>query len=488
MANITVEWEPQPRQKTFLEACGLAHPFADHGPKPPEADVIGYGGAAGGGKSDALLMIGVIAGLTYPGAKVGYFRRKYTQLEGPGGAIMRSHELMNDWAKWNGTQRRWTLPTSSILEFCYCDNEKDVHNYQSSQFDIICFDEGTQFTDFQYRYMISRNRATVDYDSFEPFTAIGTNPGGPGHQWFKQQFVDIGPSEEVHQVEIEEGIFEDHIFIPAYLSDNEILQKRDPNYKNRLASQGETVKKQLLEGDWDSFEGQYFTEWTRNIHTVKPFDIPSYWKKFRSLDYGLDCTACYWHAVDQEGKIYTYRELWQPDLNLKEAAERIIELTPPTERDEIAYTVASPDLWNRRQDTGFSGVEIMNKKVRSMNKGSLNLTKADDRRVPGWRAMKTYIDPYEDDSQGQENATMTAKWVIFNDSMKLIESMPVLMHDENNPNDVDDEPHWATHAAESCRYMIMSRPPLKSLTDEEKKARKRRRKQRIKPKSDVTGY
>ena len=102
--------------------------------------------------------------------------------------------------------------------------------------------------------------------------------------------------------------------------------------------------------------------------------------------------------------------------------------------------------------------------------------------------LKTYIDPYEDDSQGQENARKTAKWVVFNDNKKLIESMPVLMHDENNPNDVDDEPHWATHAAESCRYMIMSRPPLKSLTDEEKKARKRRRKQIVKPRSDVTGY
>ena len=487
MANITVDWEPQPRQETFLESCGLAHPFTQQNPSPAEADVIGYGGAAGGGKSDAMLLIGIIAGLTYPGAKVGYFRRTYSQLEGPGGAIMRSHELMNEWAKWNGTKRRWTLPTSSILEFCYCDNEKDVHNYQSSQFDIICFDEGTQFTKFQYRYMITRNRATVDYDSFNPFMAIGTNPGGPGHQWFKKQFVDIGPEEEVHEIEIN-GETEKHIFIPAHLSDNEILQERDPNYRSKLASQGEVIAKQLLEGDWDSFEGQYFTEWTRNIHTVKPFEIPSYWKKFRSLDYGLDCTACYWHAVDPQGKIYTYRELWQPDLNLREAAERIIELTPPTEREEITYTVASPDLWNRRQDTGLSGVEIMYKKQREMKRGNLNLTKADNRRVPGWRAMKTYIEVFEDDSQGQENSYLTANWVVFNDNKKLIESMPALLHDENNANDVADEPHWATHAPESCRYMVMSRPPAESLTEEQKREKKRRRKKRVSPRSDVTNY
>ena len=114
--RIEVQWWPQPRQLTFLRV-GLSHPFDGGEPGRPVADVIGYGGSAGGGKSDSLLLAGIIAGLTWPGINVGYFRREYPQLEGPGGAIMRSQEIMSGWAKWNGTQRRWTLPTGSILQF-----------------------------------------------------------------------------------------------------------------------------------------------------------------------------------------------------------------------------------------------------------------------------------------------------------------------------------------------------------------------------------
>lgn len=143
------------------------------------ADVIGYGGSAGGGKSDALLMAGIIACLSFPGCNVGYFRREYPQLEGPGGAIMRSHELITGLARWNGSLRRWTFPNGSVLQFCHAKDEKDVYNYQSQQFDLILIDEATQFTRFQYRYLRTRNRATVP--GVKPFTALATNPGNVGH-------------------------------------------------------------------------------------------------------------------------------------------------------------------------------------------------------------------------------------------------------------------------------------------------------------------
>lgn len=472
--DVSIDWLPQPRQLTFLDVCGLDHPFTGEKPKPAKADVIGYGGAAGGGKSDALLLIGIIAGLTYPGLKVGYFRRKYTQLEGPGGAIMRAHELMNDWAEWHGGNRRWTLPTGSILEFCYCARENDVYNYQSSQFDIILFDEGTHFTEYQYRYMLTRNRATVKYEGFKPFVAIGTNPGGVGHQWFKKQFVDIGSPEEVHKVEIE-GEGEEHIFIPAFLSDNLVLQDRDPNYESKLRSQGEIVRKQLLEGDWDAFAGQYFPEWRKKIHTTEEFEIPHHWKRFRSLDYGLDCTACYWWAVDGQGKLYIYRELHQPNLNLSQAAKKIRELTHTLE--DISYTVASPDLWNRRQDTGKAGIEIMNKA------GLTGLVKADNRRIPGWRVLREHLQPYED-----EQGVLTAKIQIFNHCINAISNLPSLLHDENNPEDASDYPHDITHAPESIRYGVMSRPPIRSYNDEELDTRKRKREKMLASRDKITGY
>src|SRR5690606_13931290 len=121
---------------------------------------------------------------------------------------------------------------------------------------------------------------------------------------------------------------------------------------------------------------------------VEPFEIPRWWKRFRSLGYGLDCTACYWWAVSPEGKLYVYRELYKPNLTLTEAAEIILSMTP---KDEIiSYTVASPDLWNRRQDRGISGAEIM------AHAGLKGLIPADNRRVPGWRALREALKPYDD--------------------------------------------------------------------------------------------
>lgn len=456
MPEIKIKWQPQPRQLTFLKACGLAHPFEGGQPTQAVADVIGYGGSAGGGKSDSLIALAMIAGLTYPGIKIGYFRREFPQLEGPGGAIMRSQELMTSWAKYNATKHRWTMPTKAILQFCHCKNEDDMFNYQSQQFDILLFDEGTQFTETIYRYLQSRNRATTNNKAFVPFTAIATNPGGEGHGWFKEQFVDIGAPEEVYTYEVQPGTFENHIFIPAKLADNMILEKRDPRYRQRLESQSEIVRRQLLEGDWDAYAGQYYPEFSRSIHVIKPFEIPDHWKRVRSLDYGLDMTACYWWAIDQQGKCHAYRELCEKNLNLSQAARKILSMTPAGE--EIAYTVASPDLWNRRQETGASGAEVM------IKAGLKGLIRANNSRVPGWRCLREYLSPYED-----EFGEKTAKLVIFNTCTQLIKNLPLLQHDENNPEDAADKPHEVTHSPESVRYFVMSRPSAASLKTDTKR-------------------
>ena len=111
------------------------------------------------------------------------------------------------------------------------------------------------------------------------------------------------------------------------------------NYVERLKQLGENEQKALLYGDWDIFEGQYFPEFKREIHVIEPFKLPNYYKRFRSLDYGLDTTACYWWAVNTEGRCFIYRELHEPNLTLSDAAKKIIEMTPTEE--SISYTVAS---------------------------------------------------------------------------------------------------------------------------------------------------
>lgn len=477
--KIQIPWWPQPRQLTFMRACGLAHPFDGGSPQPAQAKVIGYGGAAGGGKSDALMGAGIVAGLSYPGINIGYFRRRYTQLEGPGGAVMRSQALLTSWCKWQGQFRRWTFPTRSILQFCHVDSEAELENFQSQQFDVLLFDESTQFTEAMIRYLVgSRLRATTDNEDFVPFAAEGTNPGSVRHGEFKRQFVQAGEPEKVHQVEVQPGKYESHIFIPAYLADNQILEKRDPSYRQNLENLPDVLRRQLLEGDWDIFAGMYYPEYSTAIHVVAPFEIPDYWRRFRSLDYGLDCTACYWWAVSTDGRCYIYRELYEKNLSLSMAARKIVDMTPASEK--MAYTVASPDLWNRRQTDGTPTGE------EEMRKYGLNgLVRAEDSRVMGWRILREYLQPYPD-INAHVIGGMSARLLIFRGACPNLErTLPEFIFSTRVPEDVSDS--CEDHAGESIRYGACSRPP-KSVTPEDNKRRDRARQQTRRSGDKVTGY
>lgn len=434
--------------------------------------------------SDALLMALFIGVMSFPGASAGYFRRTYKQLEGAKGAIMRSKEIFSDFpgANWNGTKRMWTFESlnDSVIIFNHLQKEDSVYDYQSQQFDFIALDEATQFTEFQYRYMSTRNRTTVKGP--RAIMLLATNPGNVGHLWFKSQFVDIGVAETPHQVELQPGKYREHIFIPAKLADNIVLEDRDPDYRNELETQPELERRRLLEGDWNIHEGQFFGEYKSDIHELDDFEISGQWKKFIALDYGLDMTAILFYAVDNFGFYYCYREYGSPNLALSQVAEKLMEITTPPERDMIAYCVASPDLWNRRQETGKSGVQIL----REAGLRNIPLRRADDRRVEGWRVVREYMRPFDDPLS--EDKKVARIRFFKNATRKIRTHLPLIQHDDNNPDDVADEPHELTHFPEAHRYFCMSRPPLKSMTKRARKDLKRRRQRQINPRSKVTNY
>jgi phage terminase large subunit len=326
----------------------------------------------------------------------------------------------------------------SLIEFGYLSSDSAVTQYQSAEYDIIRFDELTHFTEYQYRYMLSRVRGV---NNFPKQIKSSTNPGQVGHKWVKDRFIDCMPPNTVTEFD-----GRTRVFIPAKVEDNKFLMQSDPAYIKRLEAQDENTRKALLYGDWNIFEGQYFPEFKQHIHVIEPFKLPNYYKRFRSLDYGLDTTACYWWAANTEGRCFIYRELHEPNLTLSDAAKKIIKMTPADEN--ISYTVASPDLWNRRQDKGESGVEIM------AREGLTGLVKANNRRVEGWRITREYLKPYDD------NGKEVARLAIFKNCLNLIKNIPALIHDEHNPEDAADKPHDVTHAPESLRYGIMSRPPI----------------------------
>ena len=132
----------------------------------------------------------------------------------------------------------------------------------------------------------------------------------------------------------------------------------DPNYVKTLENLPEDRRKAMLYGDWDIFEGQYFTEFRRDIHVVEPFTIPDNWNRYVGIDYGLDMFAVLWVAVDTHDNAYVYKELYQSDLIISEASKRFKEVNSS---DKLIYRYAPPDLWNRRQETGDSAEDIFKK-------------------------------------------------------------------------------------------------------------------------------
>lgn len=248
--EMAVIWEPQPKQVEFMQRW--------------ENEAL-YGGRAGGGKSDALLMEALrqVDKSFYRGI---IFRKTYPQLEA---LISRSVELYRQRypaARYNNSTKQWTFPSGAKIFFGYLNHEKDKYNYQGKPYDYIGFDELTQFTETQYEYLRSRNRPNGP--GTRVYMRATANPGGVGHGWVKARFVTAAvPGTTIwtnDQVTMPDGKKMDveysRVFIPATVFDNKKLLENDPGYIASLAMLPEAERQALLYGDWDSFSGQVFTE------------------------------------------------------------------------------------------------------------------------------------------------------------------------------------------------------------------------------------
>jgi hypothetical protein len=447
-----------------------------------EAFLTLFGGAAGGGKSYGLLIKYFLRCMRYPGYQSLILRRTFPELQRS--LIRRSLMIFpKTIGKYNESKHVWTFLNDSIIEFGYCDSENDVTNYQSAEYDAIGFDESTHFTEFQITYMISRIRGVNNYPKSIDLT---TNPGGVSHGFHKKTIIANCRPFEMSNIKIGERFYS-ALFIPAKVTDNKFLMDLDPEYKERLDALPEFQRKMLRDGDWDTFEGQFFPEMNRDIHVIKRFDIPENWKKFRCMDYGLDMLKCYWIALDTHGNAYVYRGLSEKELNLTAAAKLILSKSPYDE--DIMYTVASPDLWKSNRETGVPEAETM------IKAGLKGLIKADNSRVRGWREVREWITPYE-----LPDGTKTARLKMFDvpeitrtvksddtEYTNLFDDMCEIMHDEHDYEDATDEPHKLTHGPEALRYGIMSRPS-RSMTKEEAAKKKRERADATAPANRRAGY
>jgi len=399
-----------------------------------ETDVL-YGGAAGGGKSYAML----VDPLRYAhrAAHRGLIiRRSMPELRE---LIDKSRELYPKafpGCKYKEVEKLWNFPSGAKIEFGFLERDADVYRYQGQAYSWIGFDEITHLpTEFSWNYLASRLRTTDS--EITCYMRCTANPGGVGATWVKKRYIDPSPPHE--SFEGSDGL--SRKFIPARLQDNPFLA-RDGNYEKMLKALPPTQRQQLLEGNWDVAEGAAFTEFLPHLHVITPFEIPVHWERIKGIDYGYASeSACIWGTVDpSDGTLIIYRELYRKGLLGTELAEMItdMEMQDPFSVQGVLDTAC----WSR---TGTTGPTIGETLVRAGHK----LRRADKNRIQGKIQIHEYLKVMQ---SGRPRIQ------IFNTCPNLIRELQSIPLDKRNPEDVDT--HAPDHAYDALRYLIMSRPRI----------------------------
>ncbi len=414
---------PNPKQKQFFMS---------------KTRFCAYGGARGGGKSWAMRRKFVLLALRYSSLELLLLRRTLNELmENHGRPLLRE---LNTLAKYSSTSRAFLFPNGSRIRLGYCDKEKDVYQYQGQEYDVIGLEEATRFTSEQMQFLATCNRTSKQ--GFYPRMYFTCNPGGVGHAWVKRLFID----RDYTQYEKEE----DYTFIRASVYDNPVLLKNDPNYVRILENLPEHLRRAHLEGDWDALGGQFFPEFRVQRHVCDAFEIPSWWTRFRSMDWGYSDPCCVlWFALGPDGRIFVYREEYAQHVLSSEMAGRILARS---KQEKIAYTAASPDAWQTRGlrhkiADGVEGESI----AEVFSKCGVSLLRADPARIAGWQRVREYLAVREGGPLLQ----------IFPCCKNLIRTLPLLLHDSHN---LEDAAGSEDHAAEALRYGLMSRPKKSVIT------------------------
>jgi len=400
----------------------------------PEIDVL-YGGAAGGGKSYAML----VDPLRYAhraAHRALILRRSMPELRE---LIDKSRELYPQafhGCKFREVEKLWNFPSGAKVEFGFLERDADVYRYQGQAYSWIGFDEITHLpTEFAWNYLASRLRTTDS--EITPYLRCTANPGGVGAHWVKKRYISPAPPNE--SFDGYDGL--SRKFIPARLDDNPYLSE-DGRYEQMLKALPDVQRRQLLEGNWEITEGAAFTEFDPNIHVVIPFEIPIGWERIKGIDYGYASeSACVWGAVDPtDGTLIIYRELYQKNLTGVDLAQVItnMEVYDPYSVQGVLDTAA----WARTGTTGPTVGE-------TLQRAGHKLRRADKNRIQGKIQIHEYL---------RVQQSRRPRLQIFNTCPNLIRELTGIPLDKSNPEDVDT--HAPDHAYDALRYLIMSRPRM----------------------------
>ncbi len=427
---------PNEKQKLFLRA-NTKH--------------IGFGGARGGGKSWSVRTKAKLLAVRYSGIKILIVRRTYPELIN--NHITPLSDELYGIARYNKSEKVFTFTNKSTIKFGYCNNDKDLDQYQGAEYDVIFLDEATQLQEMWIKKISACVRGVNDFPKRIYYTC---NPGGVSHGYIKRLFIDR---------KYEDGeVADDYTFIQSLVTDNKVLMESQPDYIKQLEALPPKLRAAWLHGNWDIFEGQFFEDFMDKpehykdrqfTHVIDPFEIPESWQIYRSFDWGYNKPfSCGWWAVNYDGVVYRILELygctktpnegvkWTPDKVFSEIHR--IESEHRWLKGKKIQGIADPAIWDA--ETGESLAE-------RAAKHQVYFSPGDHKRIPGWMQVH-YRFAFDDNG--------FPMMYVFSNCKAFIRTIPMLQYDEHKPEDLDTD--GEDHVADEVRYFCMSRPIKPRMT------------------------
>lgn len=447
---MNIIWKPQYKQALFQAR--------------QEYEVL-YGGAAGGGKSDALLTE-ALRQVDQPEYRALILRKTVPQLRELIDRSMALYPRCFPQAQYRAVEHVWIFPSGAKICFGSMHHENDRFQYQGRRFDYIAFDELTHFSSEEYFYMFSRNRPGAPH--MRNYIRATANPGGIGHSWVKARFLDPAPPMQVipSTLKIYDGqgreqiLHRERIFIPSSVFDNTALMRNAPMYLSSLAMLPEAEKQALLYGNWNSFQGQVFGEFQddpahygdgQHTHVIDPIPLAAHLSCYRVFDFGYSRPfAVGWFIVDEQGTAYMVKELYgmtdTPNEGLRieptEIARHIreTEQQSPILQGRPIIGIADPSIFD--ESRGESIAQMMEKPPHF-----IYFQRADNTRIAGKMQVHRRL---------RWNAQDRPSLYFFRCCTHMIRTLPQLVYSKSNIEDVDTT--GEDHLYDVLRYFLMAKP------------------------------
>lgn len=418
----------------------------------PQATRIGYGGAAGGGKSHLARAVAVSAAFQWPGSTSIIFRR--TQKEVYENHITKlKEEVLEDlglW-EWNGKYMELTWRNGSRTIFGFLRNAGDEYNYQGNSYDLMVFEEATHYRWSAVSWLIG-NRLRSDAEGTTPFALFPSNPGNIGHFWFKRLFISRRYDPERAERP------EDHAFVQSFLHDNQILERRDPSYRRKLETLASPYREWLMDGSFEAGAGMALSSLRRETHLVEPFDVPAHWPMFGGFDWGY---AHPWvfgiYASNEDGRVFkvdTFRGRRQTVQQIISTIQELAEARG-IELSRLGYIAADRIVFTKRgQEIGYDGPTYGEKMIDA----GLSVVPANNERIRGLQRLREYIEP---DEHGDPHLVLMRT----QGNERCFEGLEAMVEDPDRPEDAlkvdaDEFGSGGDDDYDETRYAIASRPEL----------------------------